>query len=68
MMMLLLGFRFLRFKLADFISLVVEIFQAVFVNLLLLFDSTGGPLKPDFGLSGDVHTSQTWANEQTTLS
>src|ERR1700730_463378 len=24
---------------------------------------TGGPLKPGFGLSGDVHTSQTWANE-----
>jgi hypothetical protein len=25
---------------------------------------TGGPLKPGFGLSGDVHTSQTWDNEQ----
>jgi hypothetical protein len=22
--------------------------------------SAGGPLKPGFGLSGDVHTSQTW--------
>src|SRR6266478_4459985 len=29
---------------------------------------TGGPLKPGFGLNGDVHTSQTWANEQTRLS
>jgi len=28
----------------------------------------GGPLKPGFDLSGDVHTSQTWANEQTRLS
>src|SRR5712692_1311314 len=27
-----------------------------------------GPLKPAFGLSGDVHTSQTCANEQTRLS
>ncbi|MBZ5682708.1 MAG: transposase [Acidobacteriia bacterium] len=25
---------------------------------------TGGPLKPGFGLSGDVHTSQTWSGEQ----
>jgi len=29
---------------------------------------TSGPLKPAFGLSGDVHTSQTRANEQTRLS
>jgi len=24
----------------------------------------GGPLKPGFGLSGDVHTSQTWSGER----
>ena len=28
----------------------------------------GGPFKPGFGLSGNVQTSQTWANEQTRLS
>jgi hypothetical protein len=28
----------------------------------------GGPLKPDFGLSGYVHTSQTWPDCQTSLS
>ena len=27
-----------------------------------LGDGTGGPLKPGFGLSGDVYTSQTWDN------
>ena len=26
---------------------------------------TGGPLQPGFGLSGDVHTSQTWSDKQT---
>ena len=26
--------------------------------------ATGGPLKPGFGLSGDVHTSQTQSGEQ----
>src|SRR5689334_19620864 len=29
---------------------------------------TGGPFKPGSGLSGDVHTSQSRANEQTRLS
>ena len=50
--------------------------KELFENGAAAFQSTelltarwaGGPLKPGFGLSGDVHTSQTWANEQTRLS
>jgi len=34
----------------------------------MMIKMSGGPLKPGVGLSGDVHTSQTWANEQTRLS
>ena len=35
---------------------------------LEVMEQAGGPLKPGFGLSGDVRTSQTWATEQTRLS
>jgi hypothetical protein len=38
------------------------------ITYLIGYPLAGGPLKPGFGLSGDVHMSQTWSNEQTRLS
>lgn len=39
------------------------VFDAGFVVKLDLFSGAAGPFKSGFGLSGDVHTSQTWSGE-----
>jgi len=50
------------------ISVSLTLLTSVEASIPHLVGRTGGPLKPGFGLSGDVHMSQTWSGEQTRLS